>query len=341
RYPHRDSSVFTLPNASGNSERALALAEKRAGWEYGPSIAGNTAFYPAGSIGGPVAKDVADRFSNFQDKVHANVVNDSRLAAASIAEAGGLKSLEDYATLYKGQWKHSAPRGPYSGILTNYTDDLLFSMTQLSENPYRVSRISKNAQLPFAVSNAKAIAGQELSSLQYAGRLFFVDFLDQAHLHQTAGKHGAACQAYFYLHPTSNDFLPLAIKPNANGSSLVYTPQDLPNDWLLAKMMFNLNSFWHAQWYHLGATHVVGEIVYLSAIRTLSEEHPIMAVLHRLLKDAWAMRIVATQRLLYAGGPIDRLFPWNSSEAVHYTDALYQSGEASAFRSNYFKLNLQ
>jgi hypothetical protein len=86
RYPHRDSSVFTLPNASGNSERALALAEKRAGWEYGPSIAGNTAFYPAGSIGGPVAKDVADRFSNFQDKVHANVVNDSRLAAASIAE---------------------------------------------------------------------------------------------------------------------------------------------------------------------------------------------------------------------------------------------------------------
>jgi hypothetical protein len=81
--------------------------------------------------------------------------------------------------------------------------------------------------------------------------------------------------------PTSNDFLPLAIKPNANGSSLVYTPQDLPNDWLLAKMMFNLNSFWHAQWYHLGATHVVGEIVYLSAIRTLSEEHPIMAVLHR------------------------------------------------------------
>jgi hypothetical protein len=154
-------------------------------------------------------------------------------------------------------------------------------MTQLSENPYRVSRISKNAQLPFAVSNAKAIAGQGLSSLQHAGRLFFVDFLDQAHLHQTAGKHGAACQAYFYLHPTSNDFLPLAIKRNANGSSLVYTPQDLPNDWLLAKMMFNLNSFWHAQWYHLGATHVVGEIVYLSAIRTLSEEHPIMAVLHR------------------------------------------------------------
>jgi hypothetical protein len=79
----------------------------------------------------------------------------------------------------------------------------------------------------------------------------------------------------------SGDFLPLAIKPNVEGSDLVYTPQDLPNDWLLAKMMFNSNSFWHAQWYHLAATHAVGEIVYLSAIRTLSEEHPIMAILHR------------------------------------------------------------
>jgi arachidonate 15-lipoxygenase (second type)/8-lipoxygenase (S-type) len=154
-------------------------------------------------------------------------------------------------------------------------------MTQLSENPYRISRVSKDARLPFAVSNAKAIAGQTLPSLQDAGRLFLTDFLDQAHLPQTAGKHGTACQAYFYVHPVSDDFLPLAIKPNVEGSDLVYTPEDLPNDWLLAKMMFNLNSFWHAQWYHLAATHIVGEIVYLSAIRTLSDEHPIMAILHR------------------------------------------------------------
>ncbi|KAI0571342.1 Lipoxygenase [Pyrenophora tritici-repentis] len=337
--PDQDISLFTIPNASGNSTRALALAEKRAGWEYGPSIAGDTAFYPTGSIGGPVAKRVADRFSDFQDAVHANVINDSRMAAASIA--GGLNVIDDYAILYKGQWKHSAPRGPYSGILANYTDDLLFSMTQLSENPYRIERVPKDAQLPFAVSNAKAVAGETLPSLQNTGRLFLADFLDQAHLRQTAGKYGATCQAYFYIHPVSDDFLPLAVKPNVDGSDLVYTPQDLPNDWLLAKMMFNLNSFWHAQWYHLAATHAVGEIVYLSAIRTLSDEHPIMAILHRLSKDAWAFRVVAAQRLLYSGGPIDKLFPWNGSEAGKYTDTLYQSGEASAFQSNYFEPNLQ
>ena len=60
-----------------------------------------------------------------------------------------------------------------------------------------------------------------------------------------------------------------------------------------------------------------------------------------VLKDAWAFRVVAIQRLVYPGGPIDQLFPWNGSEARNYTDTLYQSGEASAFLSNYFEPNLQ
>lgn len=183
--------------------------------------------------------------------------------------------------LYNGQWQESAPRGLYPGVLTNYTDDLSFSMTQLSENPYRIFRVPKDTKLPFTVSNTSAIAGQSLESLQSSGRLFLTDFLDQKYQLMSPGKYGAACQAYFYIDPISQDFLPLAIKPNLEGSELVYTPQDLDNDWLLAKMMFNLNSLWYTQWYHLAATHAVSEIVYLSAIRTLSDEHPIMAILHR------------------------------------------------------------
>jgi arachidonate 15-lipoxygenase (second type)/8-lipoxygenase (S-type) len=85
QYPHPDPYPFTISNASSNKTRALALAEKRAGWDYGPSVAGDTAFYPSGSIGGPVAKEVADRFSDFLDTVHTNVINDSRIAVASIS----------------------------------------------------------------------------------------------------------------------------------------------------------------------------------------------------------------------------------------------------------------
>ncbi|KAL6151993.1 hypothetical protein ACJQWK_04381 [Exserohilum turcicum] len=214
-------------------------------------------------------------------------------------------------------------------------------MTQLSENPYRIFRVPKDTKLPFTVSNTSAIAGQSLESLQSSGRLFLTDFLDQKYQLMSPGKYGAACQAYFYIDPISQDFLPLAIKPNLEGSELVYTPQDLDNDWLLAKMMFNLNSLWYTQWYHLAATHAVSEIVYLSAIRTLSDEHPIMAILHRLMKDAWAFRPVAVERLTYPGGPIDKLFPWTGAQAANYTHALYQSGEASAFQANYFGPNLE
>lgn len=59
------------------------------------------------------------------------------------------------------------------------------------------------------------------------------------------------------------------------------------------------------------------------------------------MKDAWAFRVIAIQRLTFSGGPIDQLFPWAGSIAGNYTDTLYQSGEAGAFQSNYFTRNLE
>jgi len=77
-------SPFSIGTSSSSSTRASALAEKRAGWQYGPSIAGNTAFYPAGSIGGPVAKAQGDRFEIFSDKLSTKNDEDAKAAQASI-----------------------------------------------------------------------------------------------------------------------------------------------------------------------------------------------------------------------------------------------------------------
>ena len=63
--------------------------------------------------------------------------------------------------------------------------------------------------------------------------------------------------------------------------------------------------------------------------------------IYTVLKDAWAFRVVADERLLYHGGPIDQLFPWTGNQAANYTDTLYHSGEAGAFQSNYFETNLR
>ena len=80
----RDMSHFSIGTSSSSSTRASALAEKRAGWEYGPSIAGNTAFYPAGSIGGPVAKAQGDSLEAFQDELSVKNDADAKAAQASI-----------------------------------------------------------------------------------------------------------------------------------------------------------------------------------------------------------------------------------------------------------------
>lgn len=198
------------------------------------------------------------------------------------AQNGGLHSLLDYATvLYNGEWQTSIPGGEDPGILSNYTQDLLFSMERLSLNPYSLYRLRLTDSLPITIADSIVIriAGVPLAALHFSGRLFVVDHHYQAKYPKTS-RYGAACTAYFFIHPSTGDFLPLAIQTNT-GSNLVYTPLDTPNDWLLAKIMFNVNDLFHAEIYHLIATHAVGEIVHQAALRTLSEHHPIMALLDR------------------------------------------------------------
>lgn len=74
--------------------------------------------------------------------------------------------------------------------------------------------------------------------------------------------------------------MPLAIRTNV-GSNLIYTPLDTPSEWLLAKIMHNVNDFFFAQTSHLASTHEVVQIAYMAAIRTLSVNHPVLGLLDR------------------------------------------------------------
>ena len=118
-----------------------------------------------------------------------------------------------------------------------------------------------------------------LSELLQDGRLFYADYRDQNQLTRTS-MYSAAVDAYFYIDRWSGDFLPLAIRTNV-GANLIYTPEDSHADWMLAKMMYNVNDFWFSQWNHLAGTHEVVQIAYMAAIRTLSEDHPVLGMLNR------------------------------------------------------------
>lgn len=84
--------------------------------------------------------------------------------------------------------------------------------------------------------------------------------------------------------------MPLAIKTNV-GADLVYTPLDSANDWLLAKLMFNVNDMFDSQMRHLVITHDVSEGVHQAALHTLSQNHPIMVILDRLMLQGYSSRM--------------------------------------------------
>lgn len=184
----------------------------------------------------------------------------------------GLKTLDDYVKLYDGQWERStSPSGVSPGLLTNYTDDLLFSMERLSFNPYAVRRLTPEEDLPFTIDDeiVRKVSGAPLAELHSSSRLFYIDHREQDKLTRaTDGKYSAACDALFYIAEAPDKFLPLSIRTtNTNNDGLVYTPRDSPEDWLLAKIMFNCADFFMSQIHHLAHTHFVAEILFQAAIR--------------------------------------------------------------------------
>jgi arachidonate 15-lipoxygenase (second type) / 8-lipoxygenase (S-type) len=160
-----------------------------------------------------------------------------------------LKTLDDYNALYSdNNWQNTLPDGPFPGAITNYTQDLFFSMERLANAPYSVRRLSPTKdtlQIPIDDDTAREITGgSTLDELFHDGRLFYVDYRDQKDLEKT-NVTGGACDAYFYIN-NAVDFMPLAIRTGV-GNNLVYTPLDTPNDWLLAKILYSSNDFWFIQ----------------------------------------------------------------------------------------------
>ncbi|KAL8733196.1 MAG: hypothetical protein Q9166_002213 [cf. Caloplaca sp. 2 TL-2023] len=157
--------------------------------------------------------------------------------------------------------------GPY----TNYTQDMLFSMERLPVSPFFVILLDhkETENLPFVVDDriVTRLNTMNLSALHSSGRLSFADESFQALYPKEPNTYAAACSAYFYIHPLSGNFLPLAIRTNV-ASDLVYTPADSHEDWMLAKLMFNNNDLFAAQVFRDDVTHAVAEIVNLAALRT-------------------------------------------------------------------------
>ncbi|KAK6585994.1 hypothetical protein PZA11_001051 [Diplocarpon coronariae] len=328
-------------SATNLTVRAEAIITKRAGWLYGPSLLGNASYFPTGTLAGARIRNDIALFQIDSAYIMSAAQTDLELAKDAVAANGGLNTLEDYShILYSNQWLSSVPGGTSPGILANYSDDLLFSMERLSLNVFPLQRVKVAGELPFELDQGISvdITGMELEVLKNEGRLFVVDHAYQSK-YTKSQRYGAACTALFFIHPSSGDFLPLAIKTNVGPSGgLIYTPLDSPDDWLLAKIMFNSNDLFHAQIFHLISSHVVAEIAHQSAIRTLSDEHPVMLLLERLMFQAYALRPVGAQVLFNEGGYFDQAFYINHVGAAEFVAEWYPS--VGRFQANYLETDL-
>lgn len=302
---------YSLPSdAADPTLRSEGITVKQAGFLYGPPVAGGP-YFPTGDLGlARVAVDGAEIQADLIP-VRAAADSDTTESVASAADYNGLQTLHDYTLLYDDHWKATLPSGPLPGILTNYTQDLLFSMERLSLSPYQVKRLNPSSdELQFSIDDSvvENVTGSTLQELFSQGQLFYADYRDQSNLTRTE-RFAAACDAYFYIDAASGDFLPLAIRTNV-GSNLIYTPNDAPDDWLLAKIMYNVNDFWFAQWDHFASTHMVVQIAYMAAIRTLSDDHPVLAVVDRIMYEVSPVLFLLTC-LLFTVLTLDRFLPFS------------------------------
>lgn len=108
--------------------------------------------------------------------------------------------------------------------------------------------------------------------------------------------------------------------------------------WSECSSWLTLISF--AQFNHLAGTHEVVQIVWMAAIRTLSAEHPVYALLDRLMYQVFAVQPIARDVLFATGEAVDEVFGYTGTAAQQFTDELYNGGKG-AFQSNYFLTDLE
>ncbi|KAJ2983675.1 hypothetical protein NQ176_g514 [Zarea fungicola] len=344
--PQSRNTAVCIPQQDSNPRgRAAGVAQRNSGFIYGPSLIGEAAPFPNGTLGNARSRADYALWSVDREEIDSRLGADVQQIQLAIQANGGLKTWDDYGkVLYDGQLKQSNPRGPAPGIISNATQDLLFSMERLSEHPYAVRRVNPTEKLPFGVDVdivAKLVgAGATLQSLQASNNLFIVDHSYQLNytLPSIVKRYPVACTAYFYVDPKSKDFLPLAIKTNT-GSDLTYTPLDSAKDWLLAKMMFNANDMFHAQMLHLVISHDVSEAVHQAALHTLSENHPIMVILERLMLQAYSARIVGEELCFNPDGHWDQSMVYDQFSCRKFvTD---QWPIAGKFQAGYLETELK
>ncbi|XP_045132500.1 polyunsaturated fatty acid 5-lipoxygenase-like isoform X2 [Portunus trituberculatus] len=138
-------------------------------------------------------------------------------------------------------------------------------------------------------------------------KLFICDLEITDNLECKDNRELASPLALFYLNK-KNELMPVAIqlKQKKGPDNPVYTPNDSPNTWLVAKMFYNNAEAQHHQALtHLGYTHLLMEGVVICTHRNLSPSHPLFKLMAPHFLFLLAINTRGLEKLVAPGGWVD------------------------------------
>uniref|UniRef100_A0A0P4W1A9 Lipoxygenase domain-containing protein n=1 Tax=Scylla olivacea TaxID=85551 RepID=A0A0P4W1A9_SCYOL len=138
-------------------------------------------------------------------------------------------------------------------------------------------------------------------------KLFICDLEITDNLDCKDNRELASPLALFYLNK-ENKLMPVAIqlKQKKGPDNPVYTPNDSPNTWLVAKMFYNNAEAQHHQALtHLGYTHLLMEGVVICTHRNLSPSHPLFKLMAPHFLFLLAINTRGLEKLVAPGGWVD------------------------------------
>ncbi len=113
------------------------------------------------------------------------------------------------------------------------------------------------------------------------------------------------------------ELVPIAIQLDPNPGSHLYTPFDLPVDWLFAKLCVQVaDANHHEMSSHLGRTHLVMEPIAIATARQLAKNHPLSLLLKPHFRFMLVNNELARSYLIAPGGPVDDLLSGTLAETM-------------------------
>lgn len=144
--------------------------------------------------------------------------------------------------------------------------------------------------------------------------------------------------AFFYFDETQQELIPIAIQVQPKPGGAIFTPQDTPLDWLVAKMCVQIaDANHHEMGAHLCWTHFVMEPFAISTPRQLAINHPVHLLLAPHLRFLLAINDQGRQLLVnpyvdsQVGGHVDRIMAGTLEESLEIVKHTYSEWSLDKF----------